>query len=258
MNVPHNFVLFALLAGCWVGACPAKDPPAFGICVPNIELPPLSFDNGRQGTLRKILGRAVALAQVKIAYQVAPIRRCHELVRNGVIPATLVSFTESTRELFSFPPDASDGRAPGSQITPLAVAVYRRQGSRARWTGSAFLNTHSVGVLHDALAIKQALAHSGVRVDDNNHTAEQQIRKLEAGRFDLLLAIPGHIAPYLAESRVERLPESFATYKVYLALSLRLDSQQRHAGEQLWRALSTMNQLGEITRLLQASPAIAH
>jgi hypothetical protein len=92
-------------------------------------------------------------------------------------------------------------------------------------------------------------------VDENNFNAEQQLHKLRAKRFDLMITHP----EYLAQSQcgfsesaaeIEMLPQLFLNAHIYLVFSQESDKTQQLAPA-LWQSLRKLNESGESLRLLQ-------
>lgn len=238
---------------CWAGAAAAT--PSIKICVPPVDLWPFAYQHNSKGSVIDTLHLAASRANLTLNIETYPTRRCHELVRSGAMDATLLAFSKENSLHYQFPDDAADGETAGSLLVNLRVAVFRRKDSLANWDGERFFNVEKIGIPHDYLVLKHKLSGYPIKVDENNFNAEQQLHKLRAKRFDLMITHP----EYLAQSQgrfsesaaeIEMLPQLFLNAQIYLVFSRESDKTQQLAPA-LWQSLRKLNESGESLRLLQ-------
>lgn len=233
---------------------PAPDMP-IRLCVPDMEVPPYSYDKGSQGVISQLLRLAADKAATAMVSQAMPLRRCHELLRQGLVDASLISYSSEAASAFRFPADADTANDPPTQLARLQVKLYRLRNSAAGWNGQQFHNARRVGIQHDAILLRRMLAEQPVQVDFNNFTAQQQIDKLLARRFDLLLGLGDQLDPLIngggLSGKIETLTEPFTTAHVYLAFSPQFASARGETVQSMWRTIADLNRSGVMQRLLR-------
>lgn len=253
------FLASALLAPAFASAQiePTRPDPGMQIrlCVPDMEVPPYSHDKGRQGTVPQLLRMAADKAATSISSQTLPLRRCHELLRQGLVDASLISYSAEAASAFRFPDDAGPANNPPAQLAALRVKLYRLRNSPANWDGRQFFHAMRVGVQHDTILVRRLLSELPIQVDYNNFTAQQQVDKLLAGRFDLLLGLSDQLDPIVSSSglsdKIEALAEPFITAHVYLAFSPQFVESSGTVAQTMWRAIADLNRAGVMQRLLR-------
>lgn len=233
----------------------AMAAPAVRLCLPEVELWPFAYERSSKGSVIDTLQLAARRANLTLQIKTYPTRRCHELVRSGAMDSTLVGYSQENLGLFLFPEDANESSTPASRLVNLQAAVYRRKGSQANWDGEHFSHASSIGIPHDYLVLKQKLSQFPVRVDENNFNAEQQLQKLLASRFDLMITYPEYLEPMLrhtqtSQLKIEKLQQLFLTAQMYLVFS-RASGNTPAAAEALWQSIRDLMQSGDAKQLLQ-------
>lgn len=225
------------------------------LCMPDMEVWPYLFDKGRKGSLAKVLRMATDKAAIRLTTQTYPNRRCHELLREGLMDAGIVAYSAPSAAAFVFPADAGKINVASTRLALLQVAVYRRKHSTADWDGNQFQHTRSIGLIHDAIAVRPLLERYQLKIDESNFTPQQHVDKLLAKRFDLLLGLPEYIEPAIAENdqatAIEKLPTPFMTIQVYLVFSQQFAATRADTGRLLWQAIAELSGAGVIERLRQ-------
>lgn len=238
---------------CWAGAAAATTNVR--ICVPPVELWPFAYQQNSKGSVIDTLHLAAARANLTLKIETYPTRRCHELVRSGAMDGTLMAYSKENLQQFLFPDDAANDDHAASLLINLRAAVFRRKNSHASWDGEQFSNAEKIGIPHDYLVLKHKLSAYPVKVDENNFSAEQQLHKLRAKRFDLMITHPEYLAQpkgRLNESaaEIEMLPQLFLNAHIYLVFS-RASVKTKQLAPALWQAIRMLSSSGESLRLLQ-------
>lgn len=244
---------------CWAGTAAAT--PNVRICVPPVELWPFAYQQNSKGSVIDTLHLAAVRANLTLKIETYPTRRCHELVRSGAMDGTLQAYSKENSQQFLFPDDAVDGEKAGSLLVNLRAAVFRRKDSQANWDGERFSNVEKIGIPHDYLVLKHKLGAYSVKVDENNFSAEQQLHKLRAKRFDLMITHPEYLAQprgRLNESaaEIEMLPQLFLNAHIYLAFS-RASVKTQQLAPALWQSIRNLGDSGESLLLLQQAQSQA-
>ena len=245
--------LILLWQMCWAGAAAAI--PSVRICVPPVDLWPFAYQHNSKGSVIDTLHLAATRANLTLKIETYPTRRCHELVRSGAMDGTLMAYSKESSQQFLFPGDATAGEKAASLLVNLRAAVFRRKDNRADWDGERFSNVEKIGIPHDYLVLKHKLSGFPIKVDENNFNAEQQLHKLRARRFDLMITHPEYLAQPQSKfsesaAEIEMLPQLFLNAHIYLVFS-RESSETPQLAPALWQSLRNLSDSGESLRLLQ-------
>ncbi|KAF0815422.1 hypothetical protein IGB42_00503 [Andreprevotia sp. IGB-42] len=169
-------------------------------------------------------------------------QRCMAELRTNVWDgAVAMSFLPERQVLAAFPmkngkPDAQ------RRMTLDTYSLYRVRGSNVQWDGRHFSGVHGLVGVPPGYSIIGQLKEAGFRLDTSTRLAEQNLRKLLAGRIDAVALLTGEgdrtVAAYPEfASRIERIDPPLVTKPFYLVFSRGFIAANPDLAEKLWHAL---------------------
>jgi polar amino acid transport system substrate-binding protein len=209
------------------------------VCVDSAPYPPFSMPD-REGTVQ-LLARLTAEGMgIKLEFVATPINRCRFLLAQGEVDAlNAAAFVPQNRALAEFP-QVGDKDDPARAIATVRVGVFRHKSGLANWDGKQFTNVKApILVPLGHAAFIQRLRELGQPYDEGARTPMDNLRKLHAGRGELLILLENDgrelIAHSELEGKIELLPHPFAQQQYYFAFSKKFYADNHALADAFWR-----------------------
>ena len=216
-----SFLRFMLLACCLAAlsaSCLARN---ITVCIPSDPFPPLTFPD-HEGQGHWLVRKAVERQGDTVQFVSVPWKRCTDGVVAGAYEAAMPpSATFLPTMAFPMAGDDADARKAVGTVT---LSVLRRVGTKADWDGKNF-SALSTPVMYNKniVSVKDKLAKLSVPGDDGAHANESLLRKLVAGRSELLVMNAQAAAEEIADpeyrGKLEILPAPFLAFTLSVAFN---------------------------------------
>ncbi len=179
----------------------ATDKPAIRACTENEDSFPWVLKD-RPGLTVQMLRMVEKQVGGKIEVVPLPWKRCLDDIKNGAVDAAFkISYSAArATELGNYPmtgdkPDAS------KRLLTDSYSLYRVKGTPVEWDGKVLKVVGTVGA-QSGFSVVEQLKTLGAKVDDATRSADDNLRKLVAGRFVTLA-----LQTEEGDASVERDPE---------------------------------------------------
>lgn len=241
-----------LLLGCCLAAlsasCQARN---ITVCIPSNPFPPLTFvDHEGQG--QWLVRKAVERQGDTVQFVSVPWKRCTEGVVAGAYEAAMPpSATFLPTMAFPMAGEEADVRKAVGTVT---LSVLRRVGTKADWDGKNF-SALSTPVMYNKniVSVKDKLAKLGVPGDEGAHANESLLRKLMAGRSELLVmnaqAAADEIADPEFRGKLEILPAPFLAFTLYVAFNRDFQIANSRYVDAIWSEIGRLRSSAEWARV---------
>ncbi len=245
-----QFAVAALGAALLLGA-PARAERVVNICIPVNPFPPLTFAD-HEGQGQYLARKAIERQGAAVQYQAVPWLRCTEGVTNGTYDAAMPPSAMFATTL-ALPMRA--GQVDTQQaVGEVTIGVLRRVGSAVDWDGNRFTGlNHPVMFNRGIVSIKEKLAKLGVQGDEGSHYNESLLRKLVAGRGDIVImnlqAAQAELAEDEYRGKLEVLPAPFLSFTLYLAFNPRYYSANTAFAHAVWSDIARQRTAPEWAKL---------
>lgn len=160
----------------------AADRPTIKACTENEDSFPWVMKD-RPGLTIQMLRMVEKQVGGKIEVSPLPWKRCMDEVKTGAVDAAFKISYSATRaaELGNYPmvgdkPDAS------KRLLTDTYSLYRLKGTAVEWDGKSLKVDGTVGA-QSGFSVVDQLKGLGAKVDDGTRSADDNLRKLLAGRF---------------------------------------------------------------------------
>lgn len=226
------------------------------VCIPSNPFPPLTFvDHEGQG--QWLVRKAVERQGDTVRFEVVPWKRCTDGVAAGNYEAAMppsAAFVSS----MAFP-------LAGAQVDPrkavgdVSLVVLRRVGTKADWNGKTFTTlTTPVMFNKNIISVRDKLAKLGVQGDEGAHANESLLRKLLAGRGELLVMNGQAAAEEIDEpeygGKLEILPIPFLSFTLFVAFNRNFYAANGAFVEAVWSEIARLRASAE---WLKIAPTLA-
>ncbi len=217
------------------------------VCVDQmVHLPIMTPDLG--GTVGMLVKMAAAEVGVELAVAPAPLGRCVENLKAGHVDAfPYAPYLPDSLPFLGYPVAKNGEVDPARAVAVLRNRVFRLKSGKVQWDGQRF-SGQSMPVLatFGAVLVVDKLKAMKVNFDDNGKSTEANLRKLMAGRGDLVIAMETDGKRLLSQAEfgkaIEMLPASFSEAPYFLGISQRFIAKNPGLAEALWRAIGQIRQ----------------
>jgi len=227
--------------------------PVVKLCYEDADYLPWQVKNGH-GLDNNLIEMAAAKSGVKVEMLALPWKRCLVDIGYGTQAGGFAASYNDERASYAAYPTTSDGKLDTSRrIRYDGYSLYRLKGAVAGWDGKQFTNlTGPVGA-QLGYSVAADLRKNGANVDEGGVTAELQMRKLVAGRVQLLalLTLEGDDLldnPEFA-GRVEKVSPPFSEKPYFLIFNKDYYATNKKSVEDLWMGLATARESREFKAL---------
>lgn len=231
-------LLGLLLCGLAFGA---RSEVIFELCYEDVDNFPWHIKDGH-GLSNLLVEMAAARAGIKLRQLALPWKRCLNSVERGEIAGAFgASFTDE-RAAYAVYPTAADGRLDVTRrLKTDGYTLFRRVGERADWDGRQFINLSGPVGAQIGYSVIADLKKFGVAIEEGPTAPEANMRKLLAGRIQLL-ALLTHQGDDLFDNpefagRVEKLQPAFTEKPYFVIFGKTFQQRNRSAVEAFWTGL---------------------
>jgi len=230
-----------LLLGCLSNA---YAQPLLRVCIPDVDLPPLTFVD-HDGQAQDLIRDAAAAQGWAVKFEPVPVRRCLAgLVSGRYDAAAPIAATLSNQASMAFPLLAGtlDERY---ALNELVGVVYRAVGTSANWDGHNFSGLHTPVLFYaGARAVAERLGALQVAGDDSAKGTYQMAQMLLHGRAQLAVGAAADVQLLLENpefaKRIEVLPQPFMRAQVFMAVNLHFYAEHKASIDALWAGIGQL------------------
>ncbi len=236
----------ALLAWGTLGTAFAADkPPSMKFCHEDVDVYPWVLKD-RPG-LNVIHMRAVE-QKLGVKFEISPLpwKRCQEDLREGKVDGIFAASFKTERLEIGHYPMAGDKTDAARAMMYDGYSLYRLKGGSAQWDGSKLTVAGAVGA-QPGYSIIDQLKQLGARVDEGAKTADDNLKKLVAGRIEAvaLQTLEGDNAlsstPEFA-SKVEKVKPPLVDKPFFLMLSKQFVAKYGDYSKNIWKTLAEVRE----------------
>jgi polar amino acid transport system substrate-binding protein len=238
--------LVCLVAALGWGAAGAADKPAsLKFCHEDVDVYPWVLKD-RAGLNIAHLKAVEQKLGVKIETQPLPWKRCQEDLREGKVDGIFAASFKTERLEIGVYPMAGDKPDSARAMMYDGYSLYRIKGANAQWDGKKLTVSGSVGA-QPGYSIVDQLKQLGAKVDEGAKTADDNLKKLIAGRVDAvaLQTLEGDNAisttPEFA-SKVEKVTPPLVDKPFFLMLSKQFVAKYGDFSKDVWKALADVRE----------------
>lgn len=221
------------------------------VCIPSNPFPPLTFiDHEGQG--QWLVRKAVERQGDTVAFASVPWVRCTEGTANGIYDAAMPPSATFLPTL-AFPM-IGDHADPGKAVGSVTLVVLRRIGTKADWDGKTFSSLTTPVLFNKGIVtVRDKLAKLGVQGDEGAHANESLLRKLLAGRGELLVMNSQAAAEELTDpefrGKLEILPVPFLSFTLYIAFNRNFQAADPAYVDAIWNEIGRLRASAEWARI---------
>lgn len=242
---PQLILSCVLVAGMSQAALAADKPAAIKLCYENEDVYPwvLKDRPGLNIVFMNALGQKVG---VKMELLPRPWKRCQEEVKAGDLDGLFsASFKTDRLELGHYP---MTGDKPDESRAVMfdGYTLYRLKGGAAQWDGKKLTVAGSVGA-QPGYSIIDQLKALGAKVDDGSRSADDNLKKLIAGRVDAvaLQTLEGENSvrnsPEFSD-KVEAVSPVLVSKPYFLMLSKQFVAKYPDFSKELWNGVAAVRE----------------
>lgn len=175
-----------------------------------------------------------------------PWKRCQEEMREGKVDGIFAASFKTERLEMGHYPMSGDKTDASRAMMFDGYSLYRLKGSGAQWDGSKLTVSGAVGA-QPGYSIIDQLKQLGARVDDGTKTADDNLRKLLAGRLDAvaLQTLEGDNALSTnAEfaAKIEKVKPPLVDKPFFLMLSKQFVGKYGDFSKDIWKTLAEVRE----------------
>ncbi|MDK2123720.1 substrate-binding periplasmic protein [Parachitinimonas caeni] len=236
-------------------ALAADKPAEMKICTENEESFPWLL-KGRPGLNIIMMQMVEKKLGIKIDIQQLPWKRCMDEVKQGNLDGLFkISFKADRMEMGHYPmsgdkPDAS------KRMLDDSYSLYRLKGGKVEWDGKAIKNADGSVGAQSGFSVVDQLKGLGVKVDDAIRGADDNLKKLVAGRVVAValqtqegdVSVAGN--PEFA-SKVEKISPPLVEKPYFLMLSKPFVAKHADFSKQVWEAVASVRESPEYKKQMQ-------
>lgn len=219
----------------------ADAPQHFRFCSADISHPPYTNAQGT-GYFQLLLRHAAQSAGVDIEWQVAPRKRCLQMLKHGDTDGVFAGYSHELAAYGAYPM-ANGAPDPDKALGTVPLWIFRRTGSALDWDGKRFLNlgTGKIGIPAGSANMIIKLQRHGADHDDGGKTLEQNLEKLALGR---LAGVVSHRSAAEAligrrfAGQLEAIPIEFERETFYLAVNKTFHASRPTLMKAYWQAIA--------------------
>jgi polar amino acid transport system substrate-binding protein len=234
-----------VLAGVCVGSIAADKPASVKLCHEDVDVYPWVLKD-RPGL--NIAHLKAVEQKLGVKFDIAPLpwKRCQEDMREGKVDGIFAASFKTERTEMGHYPMAGDKPDAARAMMYDGYSLYRLKGGAAQWDGTKLTVAGSVGA-QPGYSIIDQLKQLGAKVDDGTKTADDNLKKLLAGRVDAvaLQTLEGDNA--LATNsefaaKVEKVKPPLVDKPFFLMLSKQFVAKYGDFSKDVWKALAEVRE----------------
>ena len=258
--MPHRCRALLLLILLTLGLPAWAGPAPLTLCYEDVPQRPWS-QPGAIGLNFDLLRRVEQQLGEHFIYAAKPWRRCLEEVRLGTVDGVVGAADGAGRRSYGVYPTLPDGRSdPARALFEDRVNVFLRSGGRASWDGRRLLSPNNEVAVQSGYLIASQLRQQGLRPRELVKSAEDGLRLLTAGLFDVAV-LQGIEAETLVrddprfQGKVTQAPLPYAERAFHLLISRQAYQRDPRRIEAVWNAIAGVRVSPEYRQLLAEARA---
>lgn len=229
----------------------AADKPVVKACTENEDSYPWVLKD-RPGLT--ILMLRMVEKQVAGRIEVAPLpwKRCLDDVKTGAADAAFkISYSAARAAELGNYPMAGDKPDASKRLLTDSYSLYRMKGSAVEWDGKVLKVAGSVGA-QSGFSVVEQLKTLGAKVDDGTRSADDNLKKLVAGRF-VALALQTEEGDASVEAspefkgKVERIKPVLVEKPYFLIFSKAFAAKNPAYVQEVWDAIGRVRESTEFS-----------
>ncbi|MBE9608884.1 substrate-binding periplasmic protein [Chitinilyticum piscinae] len=246
----RHWLVAVMLA--WL-AIPAWAAEKLTLCHEDVDVFPWVFGE-KDGLDRYVMQTVARHLQLEVTYRALPWKRCQYEVREGLSDGMFSAAFSAERTLYAAYPMAADGQPDAAlRMGRDRYLVFRKLGHAASWQGGRFVHAERAGI-QAGYSIGAELRTQGLLLDERSATAEDVLRKLDAGSVDVAVLLEGPALRAMQQfprwsSRLEALPESYRENDMFLALGRGVCQKRPGLCHKLWQEIRVVRESAEYRQL---------
>lgn len=248
MRAPAVVVLCLLLGPLvtW-----AADKPPIKACTENEDSYPWVLKD-RPGLTIQMLRMVEKQVGGKIEVVPLPWKRCLEEIKTGAVDAAFkISYSAARAVELGNYPMAGDKPDAGKRLLTDSYSLYRLKGAVVEWDGKLLKAEGNIGA-QSGFSVVDQLKTLGAKVDDATRSADDNLRKLIAGRF-VALALQTEEGDSSIENnpefkgKVERIKPFLVEKPYFLIFSKAFTTKNPVYVQEVWDAIGKVRESAEYT-----------
>ncbi|MFC4161188.1 substrate-binding periplasmic protein [Chitinimonas lacunae] len=198
--------------------------------------------------VEKQLGTKVELAAL-------PWKRCLDELKNGTVDGAFKSSFKADRLEFGLYPMQGDKPDTSKRMLDESYTLYKLKGSKLDWDGKTLKADGSVGAQLGFSVVEQ-LKGMGVKVDDGARSADDNLKKLLAGRVSAVALQTQEADNTIAGStefrdKVEKVSPPLSEKPYFLMLSKQFVAKHPDFARQVWDTVAQVRESAEYKKQVQ-------
>ncbi len=245
MNASRTLATGMLATAVCFAASAADKPTAVRFCHEDVDVYPWVLKD-RPGLNIVHLKAVEQQLGVKIETLPLPWKRCQDDMKEGKVDGIFAaSFKPERMEIGVYPMQADKPDASRAMMVD-GYSLYRQKGGATQWDGKKLTTTGSIGA-QPGYSVVDQLKQLGVKVDEGTKTAEDNLKKLLAGRVDAvaLQTLEGDNALRTVpefSAKIEKMSPPLVDKPFFLMLSKQLVAKHPEFAKEIWKALSDVRE----------------
>jgi polar amino acid transport system substrate-binding protein len=248
MNTSCSIAISLVLAMVCLFAQAADKPASVKLCYENEDIYPWVLKS-KPGLNLILLGSVEQKLGVKFELVAQPWKRCQEEMKTGSFDGIFAaSFKTERLEIGTYP--MIGAKVDESKAMMMdGYTLYRLKGSNVQWDGKKLGVAGAVGA-QPGYSIIDQLKGLGAKVDDGTRTADDNLRKLLAGRVDAvaLQTLEGENSlasnpEFLA--KIEKVSPALVDKPFFLMLSKQFASKHGDFSKEIWNTVAQVRESAE-------------
>lgn len=227
----------------------AADKPPIRACTENEDSFPWVLKD-RAGLTVQMLRMVEKRVGGRIEVVPLPWKRCLEDIKNGKVDAAFkISYSAARAAELGNYPMAGDKPDASKRLLTDTYSLYRLKGTAIEWDGKVLKAGGPVGA-QSGFSVVDQLKGLGAKVDDGTRSADDNLKKLLAGRF-VALALQTEEGDISVESdpefkgKIERLKPVLVEKPYFLMFSKQFTSKNAAYVQEVWDAIGTVRESAE-------------
>ncbi|PHV12532.1 substrate-binding periplasmic protein [Chitinimonas sp. BJB300] len=248
-------LLLACLALTGLSAQAAEKPASIKLCTDNLESFPWLV-NGRDGLNIIHLKQVGQKLGIKVEISPVPWVRCLDDMRQGTVDGAFASSFKQDRLAMGFYPGASDKPDTAKYLMMSGYSLYRLKGNNVSYDGKTISNLTTAVGAQQGYSIIEQLKTMGVRVDDGTRGADDNLRKLVAGRLQVVALQTQEGDNSIAQSefngKVEKISPPLVEKPYFLMLSKQFYGKYTEFSNEIWDAVVSVRDSPEYKKTVSS------
>ncbi len=227
----------------------AADKPPIRACTENEDSFPWVLKD-RPGLTVQMLRMVEKQVGGKIEVVPLPWKRCLDDIKNGVVDAAFkISFSAARAAELGNYPMAGDKPDASKRLLTDSYSLYHMKGTPVEWDGKVLKVAGTVGA-QSGFSVVDQLKTLGAKVDDGTRSADDNLKKLVAGRF-VALALQTEEGDTSIErdpefkGKVERIKPVLVEKPYFLMFSKQFTSKNAAYVQEVWDAIGKVRESTE-------------